>query len=358
MQTGLIQAVLERSSSKEMLRTRLVQALCGILFLAFFSACASAPPPQWAHSPESAYPRAEYLTGRGSGKSQEEAKTAAISEIARSFGVVVSSTATERRTSSAKNGHEEESQEFSAETLTRTYTELFSLKYANPWRNPQTKQWEALAYIKREEAWETYEPRLRSVTASFMTAFEAAGAADDPLSQYSRYRAAARLGNEDGGARDMLQYAQALYPEKAREFAAAQNALADVPVKIRSVLDRAVISVRCTGDFENIVTGAIIEALRQGGFKTADGASRSANRLEAAIDEGKETRDPFTFYTPRMTLTVSGEGKTLFTWTASAARQGAWDAAVAKRQAWNALALKIRESLLREFNTAMEGSIK
>jgi hypothetical protein len=121
-------------------------------------------------------------------------------------------------------------------------------------------------------------------------------------------------------------------------------------------LDWAVISVRCTNDFENMVTGALIEAFRQGGFKTA--ASRGTNQLEAAIDEGRETLEAGTFYTPRITLTVFGEGKTLFTWTASAARQGAWNEAVAKRQAWNALAVKIRESLLREFNTAMEGGIK
>ncbi|GHV76085.1 hypothetical protein AGMMS49942_09060 [Spirochaetia bacterium] len=339
-----------------MIRIRLALAVSLILFLA---GCASAPPPPpWAYSPESVYPRVEYLTGRGTGLSRAEAETAALAEIARNFGVAFSSTARGRETFSTRNGNTEESRELSTETLTRTYTELFCLKYAEPWRNPQTKQWEALAYINREEAWETYEPRLRSVTASFMAAFEAAGAADDPLSQYSRYRAVARLGNENGGAGDMLEYAQALYPEKVREFTAAQNALTDIPVRIQAVLDWAVISIRCSGDFENIVTGAIIEAFRQGGFKTADSTSRSTNRAEAAIDEGKETLEAGTFYTPRITLTVSGEGKTLFTWTASAARQGAWDASVAKRQAWNALALKIRESLLREFNTAMEGSIK
>jgi hypothetical protein len=213
-------------------------------------------------------------------------------------------------------------------------------------------------YINRQEAWETYEPRLRSVSASFAAAYEAAGAAGDPLTQYSRYRAVERLGNEEGGAGEMLKYAQVLYPEKAREFAAAQNALAGVSAKIQAVLDLAVITIRCTGDFENIVAGAIIEAFRQGGFKTADGSSRGTNQAEAAIDEGREVLDAGTFYAPRITLTVSGEGKTLFTWTASAARQGAWDAAVAKRQAWNVLALKIRESLPREFNTAMQGGIK
>ena len=336
-----------------MFNSHLGQAVCGVLVFAAFAACASAP--QWARSAEGAYPQAEYLTGRGIGKSRAEAESAALAEVARVFGVAVSSTVTDRRSFSSKNGREESSEEFAAETLARTYTELFSLKYAEPWRNPQTKQWEALAYIKRREAWETYEPRLRSVTASFMAAYNAAGAADDPLSRYSRYRIAARLGNESGGARDMLKYAQALYPEKARAFAAAQNALDGIAADIQAVLDAAVISVRCTGDFENIVSGAVIEALRQGGFKTGD--ARATNRLEAAVDEGREVMEAGTFYTPRVTLTVSGGGKALFTWTAGAARQGAWDAALAKRQAWNALALNIRESLLREFNAAMEGGM-
>ncbi|GHV71743.1 hypothetical protein AGMMS49928_25000 [Spirochaetia bacterium] len=338
-----------------MLCIRLALAVSLILFL---SSCASVPPPPWAYSPESVYPRAEYLTGRGTGLSRAEAETAALVEIARNFNVAFSSTARGRETFSTRNGNTEELRELSTETLTRTYTELFNLKVAEPWWNPQRKQWEALAYINRQEAWETYEPRLRSVTASLMAAFEAAGAADDPLSQYSGYRFAARLGNEDGGAADMLKYAQALHKEKASEFAVAQYALDDISARIKAVLDKAVITVRCDNDFENIVTGAIIEAFRQGGFKTADGTSRSANRTEATIDEGKETLEAGTFYTPRITLIVSGGGKTLFTWTTSAARQGAWNEAVAKRQAWNALAVKIRESLLREFNTAMEGTIK
>jgi hypothetical protein len=328
--------------------------MAGAIF--FLSSCASSPPPRWAYSTESVYPKADYLTGKGSGKSRAEAEAAALAEIARIFGVTYSSTARGSETYSTRNGSTEESRELSTETLTRTYTELFSLKYAEPWRNPRTKEWETLAYINREEAWTTYEPRLRSVTASFMTAYEAVGAADDPLSQYSRCRAALRLGTEAGGAKDALAYAQALYPEKAREFAPAQNALAGIPAKIQKILDGTVISVRCEGDFENIVAGAIIEAFRQGGFKTAAGGARSTNRAEAVIDEGKEALEAGTFYTPRMTLTVSGGSKTLFNWTVHGARKGSfWKADDAKRDAWNALAAEIKQSLLKEFNAAMEG---
>jgi hypothetical protein len=301
------------------------------------------------------YPKADFLTGRGSGINRAEAETASLAEIARIFGVTYSSTAQGRETFVTRNGSTEESRELSTETLTRSYTELFSLRYANPWRNPRTKEWETIAYINREEAWTTYEPRLRSAAASFMASYEAAGAAADPLSRYSRYRAALRLAHEAGGTKEALAYAQALYPEKAQEFTPAQNALAGIPAKIQAVLDQAVISVRCDNDFENIVAGAIIEAFRRGGFKTSTGASRGVNRAEAAINESKETLEAGVFYTPHITLTVSGGDKTFFTWTVGAARQGAWDAAVAKRRAYNALALQIKESLLKEFNAAMEG---
>jgi hypothetical protein len=309
-------------------------------------------------SVEAVYPKEKNIALIGSGESREAARANAVAEISRYFSQKVKASISSWESLSETNSSTFTDRGINTRTFVLSQAELSTVRYSEPWQNRQEKQWEIVAYINREEAWAVYEPRLRSVAASFMTAYEAAGAADDPLSQYSRYRASLRLANEENGAADMLAYAQALYPEKAREFAAAQNALAGIPAKIQAVLDWALITVRCDNDFENIVTGAIIEAFRQGGFKTAGSASRGTNRAEAAIDEGMQTLEAGTFYAPRITLTISGEGKTLFTWTANAARQGAWDVAVAKRQSWNALALKIKESLLREFNAAMEGGIK
>jgi hypothetical protein len=330
-----------------------------VLFLAF---CASEPQsagdaPEWANNLERVYPREAYLTGQGAGKSRAEAEAAALAAIARIFSVEVQNSFTERNSFLSEDGVTRASQELTAETFVRSSVQLFSLRYdGSPWRNPRTKEWETVAYIDREEAWKIYEPRLRASTDAFTAALDAADAADDPLSQYSRYRAVLARPAEE--ARTALAFAQVLHPEKAKAYASAQNALAGVPAKIQAVLDRVVITVRCGNDFENIISGAIIEAFRRGGFKAAGGGDSGTNRAEAAVEEGKETLKLGPYYTPRLTLTVSGEGKTLFTWMVIGSRHGAWDGAVAKRQAWNALASQIKESLLREFNIAMEGGNK
>jgi hypothetical protein len=344
-----------------MIRIRPALAVVSAIF--FIVGCASEPQnardaPEWAKNLESVYPRETYLTGQGAGKSREDAEAAALAAIARIFSVEVKSSIEARESFLSQDGVTRETQELTTETFIDSSVHLFSLRYdRSPWQNPQTKEWETVAYIHREEAWRIYEPRLKSAADAFMAAFDAAGGAEDPVSEYSRYRAAA-LGRPAEEARAALAFAQVLHPEKAKAYSSVQNALGDIVRREEDARGRAVISVSCSNDFENIVTGAIIEAFRQGGFKMVGGGERGTNRAEAAIDESMQTLEVATFYTPRITLTVSGEGKTLFTWAVVGERHGAWNPAVAKRHAYNALALKIKESLLREFNAAMAGGIK
>jgi hypothetical protein len=35
------------------------------------------------------------------------------------------------------------------------------VRYADPWRNSAAGQWEAVAYIDREEAWKAYSPQAK-----------------------------------------------------------------------------------------------------------------------------------------------------------------------------------------------------
>jgi hypothetical protein len=165
------------------------------------------------------------------------------------------------------------------------------------------------------------------------------------------------MGNEAGGVQDALAYAQALNPEKAREFNSVQNTLSGIPAEIQDILNNwLMFTIRCDNDFENIVINAVTDALRKGGFRTAGPQAWGTNRAEAEIDEGKQVLEAGTFYAPRLTLRVYGGDEALFTWNTDAARRGARDAVAAKRQTWNGLASNIKESLLRELNAALEGN--
>jgi hypothetical protein len=344
-----------------MIRIRSALAIASAIF--FLGDCASKPqtPPDWAENLERVYPRETYLTGRGAGKSRAEAEASALEAIARIFSVEVERSAEGRESFITKDGITQETRELTAETFVRSAVELFGVRYDNnPWQNPQTHEWETVAYIHREEAWAIFEPRLQSAAEAFTAALDAAEREEDPIRRYSRYRAAGQSGSAEQ-VRSALAFAQVLHPEKARGYSAAQNALADENRREASAKSGAVISVSCANDVDGIIAGAIAAAFQAGGFTAGSDAARDANRASAVIAEGRQDAEGGASYTPSLIFNLydaAGEA-VLFTWgPVYGPRRAAANPATAKRNAWNALADEIKTSLLREFDTAMKGGIK
>jgi hypothetical protein len=263
----------------------------------------------------------------------------------------VRSAYSEQSTQTERDGAVSQSRTASADTFIRTETALFAVRYAEPRYDRGTRTWEAIAFIDRAEAWAIYEPRLRSLAGPFMAAYEAAEAARDPLRQTYRYHAAARLATADILA--ALDFAQALNPQQANAFAPVRTALAGAAQKAAAARARVAIAVQCRDDADGIISNAVTGAFSGGGFAVTQAAAGATNTAEARIDSGLQTLEAGTFYTPRLTVTVSGAEGTLFTWTASAARQGARDPAIAKRRAWTALAEEVKRGLWAAFEEGM-----
>ncbi|GHU02002.1 hypothetical protein FACS1894147_02970 [Spirochaetia bacterium] len=297
------------------------------------------------------YPRAEYLTGRGTGLSRAEAETVAIAEIARIFGVSFSSTARGRETFSTGNGNTTESRELSTETLTRTYTELFSLKYAVPWRNPQTKQWEALAYINRQEAWETYEPEAQKQAGAFTALFEAAENESDPLKRFFAYRAAEQY-TASSAYITTLEFGQVLAPMQMNSaFTEVRAGIVTIPQKMNEAKKAGNIFVVVDTDNEGALNAALAKALGGEGFPVARTRAGAAAICAATVTEGLQKSDMGTFYFPKISITLrSANGSDVFSCSIEAAKQGAVNPDIAKLRAYTALAAAIEKQLPVELN--------
>jgi hypothetical protein len=178
---------------------------------------------------ESVYPRAGFVTGRGAGRTREAAEAAAVADIARVFGVSVSSNVSSKESLHSENGASTEARELNSETLTRTYIQLFNLRYAEPWWNGRTRQWETAGYINREEAWQIYEPRLKQSLDVFSNLTEAAGRERDAT---KRYRLLSRAQGISGETTQMLNYASVLAPEQSESYQSLRKEIAALPAEL------------------------------------------------------------------------------------------------------------------------------
>jgi hypothetical protein len=189
----------------------------------------SSTAPAWLQNTQSVYPSDKFLTGRGTAKSIDEAQSAALQDIARVFGVEVSSTIGMSQSFSDQDGKVTENSELVIQSLNRTYAQLFDLRYADSWQNSQTKEYEALAYINREEAWGIYEPRLNQSLDVFKSLWNAALRERDQKKKYYLYTRAQAVSGE---TTQMLNYAGVLAPDKSKDYDDIRSNIARLPARL------------------------------------------------------------------------------------------------------------------------------
>jgi hypothetical protein len=263
------------------------------------------------------------------------------------FQTNISSRTDIRETLAEQNGAASQSFDLDQQTLIQTETRHFAVRYTDAWQNPATKLWEAVAYIDRAEAWTVFEPRLVSKTAPFMALFQAAESDSEPMRRFFWYRAAA---SGVGETLAYLDFAQTLHPARAAAFSPAREAIAALPQKTSRARFDASVFIDCPVDRDGIVLAALTKALSAEGFPVAkDRASAGAVCL-ASVDEGMDKRDAGAFYSPVLTIGITGKtGAALFSLTLTAPRQSAVNPDIARRRAYAALAGEIQAKFHSEF---------
>ena len=148
----------------------------------------------------------DYIAGKGYGESPAAARQAALGEVAAFFTAKVA-TDTSELVEVADNTS---SSRMRQETFVSTQTELFSVRYGEPYYLEGQKLWECVAYMHRGEAWEIYRQKFEPLVETFASLCRSGGAeADDffRLLSYSRALDFARHNNLSA----MQAFAAALY---------------------------------------------------------------------------------------------------------------------------------------------------
>lgn len=155
------------------------------LFFAFLvllsSACVMAGPPAWVTGEPSEYPNGQYLSGRGVGATEAEAQNRARGDLATIFEVRVEVT-TESRTTVAQSGKKAQVEKLAMQQVSaKTDKVLSGVTVAKLWRDPQTKDFHALAVLSRDQASAGLREELLRIDEEVRQRMAVAETATDPL---------------------------------------------------------------------------------------------------------------------------------------------------------------------------------
>jgi len=199
------------------------------------------PPPAWVPNTNTVYPENEYITGRGQGATQAEAEAKARAAVSSFFLTQVNAEMSTRLVfTTGHDGITKEERQTIENAVIRTQGEQSVVRFTeDPWRDPKTKLWDTVAYIRRDEGWTVYEPEFKRRSDALLTIITAADTEAVPFNAFLRYGNAIAYANSSE-YRGTRIFASILHPTRARTlFTEADAAEAALPQKQFAARERS-----------------------------------------------------------------------------------------------------------------------
>ena len=318
-------------------------ACCTVVL--FFS-CASAPTIQNSTATEASFEQmlfssSDYISVRGYGQDAVSAEHNALAGVSRYFSSRISVNTAEK---TLVTDHGSKSR---LEDVTRILsdTTLFAVRYTKARFNKEQKNYEVIAYINREEAWQIYAPKVQHAVDTFSGLYNRGR---QQVSDFTRalFLLQAQEAAQSSHLLSVLEFAYALYPESIDMFADVQDSLNSLPIVLKKAQAEHVIAVHCIGDNQSQITAAVQEILADLGFPVA--ADQQAARYVCTIEltENKKELPAGIFFTPSVTVTIFDNKQTqLFSYSKTLSRIGASMESAAKQRMFHAVITELRNSL-------------
>ncbi|MDR1625131.1 MAG: LPP20 family lipoprotein [Spirochaetia bacterium] len=321
---------------------------------------ASGPAPEWAAGAggiEAAYPAQTYIAQRGRGEDRAAAENDALGQISRFFATEIESQNTRIQHSREQNDVETSTTERVSEIYVRSQTELFSVRYSEPWYNAAEKLWHAVAYIARDEAWVIYEPRARREADKFLQMYRAAQQAKETVRQYGIYGAALNLFDKD--VAPVVFFAETLHPAKAASsLRDVEEALTAIPAAMDEARSRSYIYIKCDRDYEDRILAAAEKCFSVLGFPVQKSPARAAAVCAVRVTENETSSGasgPQLFsFRPSASISLTGKEGVLFSWNSQPMdRVTTATRDAGRRRAYTALAAEMEKSFPDFFHRKM-----
>ena len=233
------------------------------------------------------------------------------------------------------------------ETHVSTQTELFSVRYGEPYYLEGQKLWECVAYMHRGEAWENYRQKFVPLVETFASLYRSGAAEADDFSQLLSYSRALDFAHHNNLSA-MQAFAAALYPEGAAVLASSLEGLEELESQIRQTAARCSISVVCGQDSGGLVRGAVSGRLEELGLAVAEGEAAAVYRCDVVVEENVQQLAAGSFYTPEIRISIGDGRRSVYTQSISVRRVGARNPDVARQRAYKAMAEEVKKSFLAD----------
>lgn len=237
-------------------------------FLFLFSGFAkTVPEPDWFRNYKTVFSKSEYLAQRGSGKTAEEAKTDAASQLARYFQTTVNSNLSTTMSSITGGIDNIEETKVIDEVSVISEVEFIGLEFTESWYYKAEKKWYAVAWINCEDAWIQYKPKIDGEKSKFYGFYKKAGKETDSIIKIRLLKSAWKTGSD---FLEKLEYGRVINPKEEEKYFCDRETISNIPSLIEIEQRHLTVQVQIIGDYANLIEVAVKNALEKNGFTVGE----------------------------------------------------------------------------------------
>lgn len=242
------------------MRSFLVATLLSTSLLLHGCATRQPAPPDWVSGDSTAYPRSQYLLGRGQATSLEEAKDRARADLAKIFQVEVTVNSEDvQRFNSGNAGTGQYEGQASRRITTRTDQIISGIQLAESWQDPASHAFHALATLPRLQTAARLRQQIAQLDEATGNHIAQSRNSSDLLLQIAAASRAVATQQE----RDALQKSLQVVDITGRGVEAQWNSAklsADLDALLKRVRIAPQVPADATPGFAEIVSGALAQA--------------------------------------------------------------------------------------------------
>lgn len=305
--------------------------------------------PLWADdfTLEQVYPSSKYIARIGYSELEKNSTAYADSELSSYFSRKVKSDVTATQTLSDKKN-----ESASDKTLTRTVnvqsvTELFAVNHTKPYFDKQSKKYICCAYINRQEAFASCEPKVQQAQKEFIALYNQAEKENDPFTKIKL------LENCKPSAENYLStldFAHLLYEQGENKYISDRDLIGSIQEKIVNTKMNITMNVTVANDKDGKVSKKVSALLSNEGYVLTN--KNYAYSVEVDVEQNKNVYSETVTADPTVAIKITNGKKVFFSYSKTLSHVSGFKEAEAlvDKKIYSSIENELENSFIKEFN--------